>query len=198
MKKSIESFFFMVVLLTTVLSGCALASTPIPPTFTPSSIPPTFTLEPTATATLLPSPIPPTFTPEPTATATPLPSPTPLLQQAKNTEIANKGESDSVITSDNANEIVKLSCNILFEDITSLSFHPNKSILAATSFINRGIVLLRYPHLGIVGTLIGSNKLGLYSVAFSKSGTQIAAGSDDGTIMIWEVESKKLLHTLIR
>ena len=54
MKKSIQSLFLAFVVLTVLLSGCAPASTPIPPT----QIPPTFT----------PSPIPPTFTPEPTAT----------------------------------------------------------------------------------------------------------------------------------
>src|SRR5262245_32903552 len=54
MKKSIQSLFLAFVVLTVLLSGCAPALTPIPPT----QIPPTFT----------PSPIPPTFTPEPTAT----------------------------------------------------------------------------------------------------------------------------------
>ena len=54
MKKSIQPLFLAFVVLTVLLSGCAPASTPIPPT----QIPPTFT----------PSPIPPTFTPEPTAT----------------------------------------------------------------------------------------------------------------------------------
>ena len=54
MKKSIQPLFLAFVVLTVLLSGCAPASTPIPPT----QIPPTLT----------PSPIPPTFTPEPTAT----------------------------------------------------------------------------------------------------------------------------------
>lgn len=58
MKKSIGSVFLAFVFLTVLLSGCAPASTPIPPTFTPSPIPPTFTPEPTATATLIPSPTP--------------------------------------------------------------------------------------------------------------------------------------------
>lgn len=52
MKKSIQSVFLAFVMLTVLLSGCAPASTPVPPTFTP---------EPTATAT----PTPPTATPTP-------------------------------------------------------------------------------------------------------------------------------------
>ena len=55
-----KSMFFVLVVLTVLLSGCAPASTPaptsVPSTFTPSPIPPTFTPEPTATATLIPLP----------------------------------------------------------------------------------------------------------------------------------------------
>jgi len=57
MKKSIQSVLAAVVLLV-ISSGCAFATTPVPPTLT--LIPPTLT------------PIPPTFTPIPTATATPI------------------------------------------------------------------------------------------------------------------------------
>jgi len=57
MKKSIQSVLAAVVLLV-ISSGCALATTPVPPTST--SIPPTLT------------PVPSTFTPVPTATATPI------------------------------------------------------------------------------------------------------------------------------
>ena len=52
MKKSIELAFLVFVLLTVLLSGCAPAPTPVPPTFTPSPIPSTFTPEATATPTL--------------------------------------------------------------------------------------------------------------------------------------------------
>ncbi len=55
MKKSIGLVFLALALLT-VSSSCGVASTPIPPTATPSPIPPTFTPEPTATATQVPSP----------------------------------------------------------------------------------------------------------------------------------------------
>jgi hypothetical protein len=61
MKKSIGLVFFAFVFLTVLLSGCASASTPVPPTFTPA--PPTNTPLPTATSTKSP-----TFTPEPTPT----------------------------------------------------------------------------------------------------------------------------------
>lgn len=47
MKKSIQSVLVVFVFLTVLLSGCAPASTPIPPTFT--LVPPTFTPVPTAT-----------------------------------------------------------------------------------------------------------------------------------------------------
>lgn len=59
MKKSIQSVFFVFVLLAVWVSGCAPTSTPAPtpvsPTFTPSSLPPTVTPEPTATATIAPT-----------------------------------------------------------------------------------------------------------------------------------------------
>ncbi|MBI5954966.1 MAG: hypothetical protein HY865_25185 [Chloroflexi bacterium] len=67
MKKSIQSAFLVFVMLVVLLSGCAPASTPVPPTATPSPIPPTFTPEPTATP--IPSPTP-TPTLEPTAVPT--------------------------------------------------------------------------------------------------------------------------------
>ena len=54
MKKSIL-FVLAFVFLMVLLSGCAPASTPIPPTFTPSPIPPTFTPEPTTTQTSVPT-----------------------------------------------------------------------------------------------------------------------------------------------
>lgn len=66
MKKSIQSVFFALVVLTVLSSGCAPAATPVPPTSTPL---PTTTPVP-------PTPIPATLTPTPTlvpsATATPL------------------------------------------------------------------------------------------------------------------------------
>ena len=58
MKKSIQPVFFTSVVLTVLLSGCAPASTPVPPTSTPlptdTPLPPTST--PTATQTFVPSP----------------------------------------------------------------------------------------------------------------------------------------------
>ncbi|MFZ2096529.1 MAG: hypothetical protein WAV05_07805 [Anaerolineales bacterium] len=53
MKKSIQSVFLAFIFITVVLSGCASATTPVPPTLTP--------IPPTATYT----PIPPTSTPAP-------------------------------------------------------------------------------------------------------------------------------------
>lgn len=53
MKKTIQLAFLAFVVLTVLISGCAPALTPMPPTSTPlpSSIPPSFTPKPTATAT---------------------------------------------------------------------------------------------------------------------------------------------------
>lgn len=57
MRTSIWSFLLFFVLLAVLgVSGCAPASTPLPPTPTPSSIALTFTAEPTATETPPPSP----------------------------------------------------------------------------------------------------------------------------------------------
>ena len=62
MKKTIRSIFLVFALLTVVLSGCSPASTPVPSTFTPSPIPPTFsaplTTTPTITPTVMPTPAP--------------------------------------------------------------------------------------------------------------------------------------------
>jgi hypothetical protein len=59
MKKSIGSIFLAFVFLMVLLSGCAPASTPIPPTVTPL---PTHTPVPTMTAVPTQTPIPPTAT----------------------------------------------------------------------------------------------------------------------------------------
>lgn len=61
MKKSIGSVFLVFAFLAILLSGCAPASTPVPPTSTFTPIPPTDTPVPTATPTK-----PPTVTPTPT------------------------------------------------------------------------------------------------------------------------------------
>lgn len=61
MQKSIGSVFFAFVFLAVLLSGCAPASTAVPPTLTFTPIPPTDTSVPTATPTNLP-----TITPTPT------------------------------------------------------------------------------------------------------------------------------------
>lgn len=60
MKKSYQSVFFAFVFLTVLLSGCAPASTPVPPTLTPILPTATYTpIPPTSTVT----PIPPTKAP---------------------------------------------------------------------------------------------------------------------------------------
>ena len=61
MKKSIQSVFLAVVVLTVLLSGCAPASTPVPPTSTPLPLP-TDTPLPTKTPVPTKTPIPPTAT----------------------------------------------------------------------------------------------------------------------------------------
>ena len=61
MEKSIWSVFLPMALVVALLSGCAPAATPVPPTSTFTPIPPTNTPVPTATPTLIP-----TITPTPT------------------------------------------------------------------------------------------------------------------------------------
>ena len=61
MKKSIQSVFLAFVFLTILLSGCAPASTPVPPTSTPPPLP-TETPLPTKTPVPTKTPIPPTAT----------------------------------------------------------------------------------------------------------------------------------------
>lgn len=61
MKKSIQSVFLAFVFLTVLLSGCAPASTPVPPTSTPPPLP-TETPLPTKTPVPTKTPIPPTAT----------------------------------------------------------------------------------------------------------------------------------------
>jgi GH35 family endo-1,4-beta-xylanase len=62
MNKTIRSIFLLFALLTVVLSGCSPASTPVPSTFAPSPIPPTFSATistaPTTTPTITPTPAP--------------------------------------------------------------------------------------------------------------------------------------------
>lgn len=55
MKESIRSVSLVLVVLAVLLSGCAPASTPVPPAFTPSPVSATSTPEPTATATVVPT-----------------------------------------------------------------------------------------------------------------------------------------------
>lgn len=55
MEKSIRSVFLTLAALMLLMSGCAPASTSVPPTLTPEPIPPTFTPQPTETAVPIPS-----------------------------------------------------------------------------------------------------------------------------------------------
>ncbi len=79
MKKSIGLVFLTFMFLTVLLSGCAPASTPVPPTLTP--LPPTETSIP-STATPIPS-----NTPVPTATPTALPLFIPGANNSVNTMV---------------------------------------------------------------------------------------------------------------
>lgn len=62
MKKPLRTVLFGLVILTTLLSACATASTPLPPTSTPL---PTSTIKPTETPSPTYTPIPPTATAKP-------------------------------------------------------------------------------------------------------------------------------------
>ena len=87
MKKSIQLVFFAFVVLTVFLSGCAPASTPVPPTSTP--FPTNTPIPPTLTSTLTPT-LTPTSTEEPTIT------PSPTLLPIVSPEIIKWGETISL------------------------------------------------------------------------------------------------------
>jgi hypothetical protein len=88
MKKTIRSFFIVFAILTVLLSGCAPATTSIPPTLISQS---TNTLTPTV---ITPTAIPPTNTPLPTPTEVPWILSKSIVTEEKPIEIKNTAEKD--------------------------------------------------------------------------------------------------------
>jgi len=77
-----------------------------------------------------------------------------------------------------------------------VAFSPNSMIVAA--LIDDGSVFVVDGSSGsAVYTLIGDGQAGFATkLIFSRSGTQIAASTDDGLVKIWDVKTKMLRHVI--
>jgi len=87
----------------------------------------------------------------------------------------------------------------------SLAFHPNKQILASGHWNNVTLWDLRSGDRLALLTYIprptradGYYRDGRYicGLGFSRDGSSLAAGSDDGELQIWDLVSSKLLHSI--
>jgi WD40 repeat protein len=88
---------------------------------------------------------------------------------------------------------------------TALAFHPDGRVLASghwnnvTLWDSRGGVKLALlfhdgPH--ITGAGLSRDGRYVYGIGFSRDGKLLAAGTDDGELQIWDVATRKLLHSL--
>lgn len=78
--------------------------------------------------------------------------------------------------------------------ILSLSFHPNRPILASSS--QDGLIQLWDTQIGELLQTLESHAGSVYEVAFSPNGEFLASGGSDRTIKIWDVASGNVLQTL--
>ena len=76
----------------------------------------------------------------------------------------------------------------------AFAFSPDDSLLAIGQYHDLVLYDLRFHRL-IKGTLAGPAK-NITSIAFSRDGTVVAAGSEDQTIVLWDVQSHTSLGTL--
>ncbi len=79
-------------------------------------------------------------------------------------------------------------------DVTTISFSLDGRLLAAG--LLGGIKLWEMPHGKVFRTFRLSRMLDVTSVSFSPDGKFLAAASGDSAIMIWEIQSGKLVRTL--
>ena len=123
--------------------------------------------------------------PSPTATITPLP-PTPIA-------LANTAfpESGVDISPENANRVGTLA-SWGTGSIHAAAFRPDGQILALASSL--GVYLYDFPNLQLDRFFPTAEAIG--AVSFSPGGTQLAAGTQDGSVYIFDASSGKHLHQL--
>jgi len=86
-----------------------------------------------------------------------------------------------------------------------VAFHPDNRTLASGHWNNvtlwdvrtgARLALLMSPQRPPDPTVYDRDGRYIYGLAFNRDGTMLAAGSDDGELQIWEVATRKLLHSL--
>jgi WD40 repeat protein len=173
-------YLFTLMLILSLLTGCAPTPTPTPtlhlPTLTPPASPTaTRTATSTVTPTVTASPTA-TLTPTHTPTVTPTFTPTPVV-------LSQEGNSSQV------KEIAQLGGGEAFD----LAISPDgKSIAVADSL---GIWLYDAETLEPVRLLKGHTR-DVLSVDWSPDGTKLVSGGDDFTVRVWDVASGKQIHVL--
>jgi uncharacterized delta-60 repeat protein len=179
MKKSIGSVFLAFMFLIILLSGCAPASTPVPPTLTP--LPPTETPVP-PTATSIPS----TNTPIPTATPTALPLFIPGANNSVNTMVLQSdgklvvggkftklnGEPRNYIARLNPDRTLDAEFNPVADgQVNALALQPDGKLVVGGEFKNLGEEPRKY--------IARLNPDGTLDAEFNPGATFIDVGSDN-------------------
>ncbi|MEL7642485.1 MAG: WD40 repeat domain-containing protein [bacterium] len=167
MKISKEVYFLLIIVV--VVSGCKPFSVP--------SAPATSTPGQPATASPSPSPIP-----------TQAPTSTPLVPALAGTPHFSPSEA---INPDNVERLTLLA-TYGSGYATQLAWSPDGSQVAAAT--TRGIAIFSAGDLAFKVTL--PTPYPLLSLAFSPDGSRLAAGSAGGKIMVWELQSGKVISEL--
>ena len=78
--------------------------------------------------------------------------------------------------------------------VNALKFSPNGEWIASAG--SKSVIVWNSATGKVKHTLTSEKSKLLYSVAFSEDGNRVAAGGDDGTVHIWDVQTARKLHTL--
>jgi WD40 repeat protein len=148
---------------------------------------PTPTSRPTATATMTNTPLP-TRTPTDTATPTPIPTvtatPVPTATPTNDPRLAY-----------NITTLVELAPNELMRlgrgAISQVAYAPDGKTLALATALGIWLYSVERPDYGRLLPHTGWVR----SVSWSPDGNKLAAGTNDGTIRIWDAVSEKMLAT---